>query len=64
MVRFILVSLAQSAQLLTVCLGEIIYLDILGKELVLLNSEKVANDLLDKRSSIYSDRPQLPFHDM
>ncbi|KAJ3474622.1 hypothetical protein NLI96_g12355 [Meripilus lineatus] len=40
--------------------GEIVYLNVLGKSIVLLNSEKVADDLLDKRSTIYSDRPRLP----
>lgn len=45
-------------------LGDIVYLNILGKSIVLLNSERVANDLLDQRSTIYSDRPSLPFFDM
>lgn len=40
------------------------HFNILGKSIVILNSEKVANDLLDKRSAIYSDRPPLPFHQM
>jgi len=29
-----------------------------GRNLVILNSTKAAIDLLDKRSAIYSDRPQ------
>ncbi|KAF9649833.1 cytochrome P450 [Thelephora ganbajun] len=37
--------------------GEIIYLNILGQKLIILNSSKAAIDLLDKRSAIYSDRP-------
>lgn len=44
--------------------GGIVYLNIMGKPTVIINSEKVANDLLDKRSVIYSDRPPLPFHHM
>ncbi|KAJ3485907.1 hypothetical protein NLI96_g4625 [Meripilus lineatus] len=44
--------------------GEIVYLNVLGKSIVLLNSERVAIDLLDKRGVIYSDRPPLPFFDM
>ncbi|KAJ3485898.1 hypothetical protein NLI96_g4619 [Meripilus lineatus] len=44
--------------------GGIMHFNILGKSIVILNSEKVANDLLDKRSAIYSDRPPLPFHQM
>ncbi|KJA13410.1 hypothetical protein HYPSUDRAFT_220871 [Hypholoma sublateritium FD-334 SS-4] len=37
--------------------GEIIYLNIIGQPVVVVNSSKIAKDLLDKRSSIYSDRP-------
>lgn len=33
----------------------------LGQPLVILNSFKHASELLDKRSVIYSDRPQLAF---
>lgn len=40
--------------------GDLIYLEILGTRLLVLNSEKVAQDLLDKRSQNYSDRPQVP----
>jgi len=43
---------------LTYCLaGDFIYLDIMGQPALLVNSKKVANDLMDKRSTIYSDRP-------
>lgn len=37
--------------------GEIVYLNILGQDMVILNSSKAAVDLLDKKSAIYSDRP-------
>ena len=37
--------------------GPIIYYRVYGKETILLNSGKVALDLLESRSSIYSDRP-------
>jgi hypothetical protein len=36
--------------------SEIVHAELFGIHVVVLNSEKVANDLLDKRSSIYSDR--------
>ncbi|GJJ14358.1 hypothetical protein Clacol_008622 [Clathrus columnatus] len=39
--------------------GDIIYLEILGKPLLVLNSSDIAIELLDKRSSIYSDRPHM-----
>ncbi|KAF8891410.1 cytochrome P450 [Infundibulicybe gibba] len=39
--------------------GDVVQLNIFGKSLVLLNSHKAASDLLIKRGTIYSDRPQL-----
>ncbi len=36
--------------------SDIIHAELFGTHLVVLNSEKAATDLLDKRSSIYSDR--------
>ncbi|KAJ7844119.1 putative monooxygenase [Mycena olivaceomarginata] len=43
--------------------GDIVYLDALGQPIIVINSAKIANDLLDRRSSIYSDRPNLPYND-
>ncbi|TFK41776.1 cytochrome P450 [Crucibulum laeve] len=40
--------------------SDMIHLAVGGSTLVIINSLKIANDLLDKRSSIYSDRPALP----
>lgn len=37
--------------------GEIVYLNVLGQQMIILNSSKAAIDLLDKRSATYSDRP-------
>ncbi len=37
--------------------GEIMYVSALGQGILVLNSRRVAVDLLEKRSSIYSDRP-------
>ena len=39
--------------------GDLIYMDIMGQSVVVINSLKIANDLLDKRSNIYSDRPKI-----
>ncbi|KAL4242334.1 cytochrome P450 family protein [Abortiporus biennis] len=39
--------------------GEIVYVHLLGQGLVFLNTHQVAVDLLDKRGSIYSDKPPL-----
>ncbi|KAG1809325.1 cytochrome P450 [Suillus subaureus] len=38
--------------------GDIIYARLLGKPIIVVNSEEVAKDLFERRSSIYSDRPQ------
>jgi hypothetical protein len=40
--------------------GDLIYLKILNRPVVVLNSAEAAMDLLEKRSKKYSDRP--PFH--
>ena len=45
---------------LTTMIGDIIYLNILGEDMVILNSVEVAKDLLERRSSIYSGRPRMP----
>lgn len=37
--------------------GDIVSVDILGRRLVVLNSAQMAISILDKKSSIYSDRP-------
>ncbi|PCH34102.1 cytochrome P450, partial [Wolfiporia cocos MD-104 SS10] len=39
--------------------GDLIHLDVLGQSIIVINSSEIANDLLDKRSSKYSDRPRL-----
>src|SRR6266404_1640051 len=38
-------------------LGEMMYISALGQGILVLNSQRVAVDLLEKRSNIYSDRP-------
>ncbi|KAJ7656553.1 cytochrome P450 [Mycena rosella] len=40
-------------------IGDIVYADVLGQPLVVLNSDKIAMELLDRRSAIYSDRPTM-----
>ena len=37
--------------------GEMMYISALGKGFLVLNSQRIAADLLDKRSNIYSSRP-------
>ena len=40
-------------------LGDVIYLNVLGQPVLVLESGRAALDLFDKRSNIYSDRPHL-----
>jgi hypothetical protein len=39
-------------------LGDLVYINAAGQPMVILNSQKVAADLLDRRAGIYSDRPR------
>ncbi|ESK84098.1 cytochrome p450 [Moniliophthora roreri MCA 2997] len=38
--------------------GDIVYINVAGQDIVVLNSHKVAADLLDRRAPIYSNRPR------
>jgi hypothetical protein len=40
-------------------IGDMIYLSLFNRSIVVLNSAQAAIELLDKRSSIYSDRPHM-----
>ncbi|GLB45029.1 putative cytochrome p450 [Lyophyllum shimeji] len=44
--------------------GDVVQLRVLGRSLIILNSVQAANDLLDKRSANYSDRPDLPIYEL
>ncbi|KAI0768442.1 cytochrome P450 [Irpex lacteus] len=44
--------------------GDVLSLKLPGKTLIILNSEKAALDLLERRGAIYSDRPRFPFYDV
>ena len=39
--------------------GDLLHSRLLGKDIIIINSEKVARDLLENRSTNYSDRPYL-----
>ncbi|KAH9058135.1 cytochrome P450 [Lactarius vividus] len=38
--------------------GDVIYLNVMGQPIVVLNTQKAAADLLNRRAGIYSDRPR------
>ena len=46
-----------SCKLTSLVLGNIVYISVAGQPLVILGSAEVANEMLDKKSAIYSDRP-------
>ncbi|KAF9527201.1 putative monooxygenase [Crepidotus variabilis] len=39
--------------------GDLMYATVVGQPVIIINSRKIANELMDKRSAIYSDRPVL-----
>lgn len=41
-------------------IGDVVHVSALGRHLIILNSHEAAIELLEKRSSIYSERPILP----
>lgn len=42
-------------------IGPISTVSVLGQRLIILNDARLAFELLEKKSVIYSDRPKLPF---
>jgi hypothetical protein len=44
--------------------GDVMYLEVFGKPMVVLDTHEAAVDLLEKKGSIYSDRPEFPVYDM
>ena len=47
---------------LTIYSGDVIYVSIIGKPIIVLNSAEAARDLFDKRAANYSDRPRFILH--
>lgn len=40
--------------------GPLVMVEVLGQKMCIVGSHKVASDLLDGKSAIYSDRPAMP----
>lgn len=40
--------------------GDVVHVQAFGNHFVILNSAEAVDDLLEKKSAIYSDRPRLP----
>ena len=39
--------------------GALVYMSVVGQTMLVLNTHKAAADLLDRRGTIYGDRPRL-----
>lgn len=39
--------------------GDLVYARLLNQEVIIINSEEVVRDLFERRSSNYSDRPEI-----
>lgn len=50
-------AVSYRAPVLIMIIGDVVYLQVFRQPIVVLNSLEAAQDLLDKRSHIYSDRP-------
>ena len=57
MVRTLSVCRLAGQAMLTTCAGDIVYLEVFGHGVLVLNSHAAAVDLLDRRGVKYGDRP-------
>lgn len=44
--------------------GDLVYITVFGSSMIIVNTYEAAKELLERRSSIYSDRPRLELFDM
>ncbi|KAJ9134091.1 Cytochrome P450 [Pleurostoma richardsiae] len=44
--------------------SDVVYFNVLGNHMIVLNSQKAANEILDKRGAIYQDRPNFVLFDV
>lgn len=45
-------------------IGDLVYSRLLGKDIIIINSEQIAKELLETRSKNYSDRPYFITNEM
>jgi hypothetical protein len=54
-----------SELILTHLIGEdLVHFEVFGQHMMIVNSRELARELFEKRSLIYSDRPQVPMIDL
>ena len=44
--------------------GDLVYVTVLGRKMIIINTAEVANELLEKGSAVYSNRPSFPLVDL
>lgn len=44
--------------------GDLLSVNMLGQRIVIINTSRIAKDLVEKRGSIYSSRPPIPHMDL
>lgn len=57
MVRPVTRSMHKGISTDVLCIGDIFYLNAAGQPIIVINRRDIAVELLDRRASIYSDRP-------
>ena len=59
---FLLSVIFRPSQIMAVFSGDLVSARMLGQLAVIVNNEKTAHELLNRRAQIYSDRPDLAFY--
>ena len=62
--KYGMAAFSVDAFLLSLVAGHIVSYQLLGKDVIVLNSGKVTKDLLEKCGGVYSDRPVMQLIDM
>lgn len=64
MVRLLSVTEIRNTEVCSPRQGDLVYMNALGQGILVLGSRRRAVDLLESRSTIYSDRPKLAATDL
>lgn len=59
-VQFVYRLAVEDATMFDTSTGDVFVLHVLGKPIVVINSEKAAIEIMEKRSATYGDRPPIP----
>ncbi len=59
-IRYLILESLRLSNAEVLCEGDIVYMGVFGNPIVVLNTKQAAYDLLDRKGSMYSSRPQRP----